>query len=242
MHASFRNRETASLRFIAQLVHHAACSFALEAFPSPFALRSLALLRCNTAVGDMSAQPLHPSLNADTVAANEAAGTKESWASHPAAAVVQATVGRSVSIVLSDGRELQGTCTCFDWLGNLVLSSWTQNIPASPSGFSHPQHTPFVRCCSSTTCSLPVSPPLHPPAGAGDALQTSGAGSVMVSVPRAVTCDALGHVLISSGQHQACVQLDSHTTFGSQRCGAVAAQSSNTHRIGKCRGFCNSCA
>ena len=64
----------------------------------------------------MSAEPCDRSLNADTVAANEGACTKESWASHPAAAVVQATVGRSVLIVLSDGRELQGTCTCFDWL------------------------------------------------------------------------------------------------------------------------------
>jgi hypothetical protein len=34
------------------------------------------------------------------------------------------------------------------------------------------------------------------------------------------------HVLISSGQHQACVQLDNHPTRVSQRCGAVAAQSS----------------
>jgi small nuclear ribonucleoprotein (snRNP)-like protein len=61
------------------------------------------------------------------------ADLKESWASHSAAAVVKAAIGRSVVIVLNDGRELKGTCTCFDWLGNLVLSKWTQRVPL-PSG------------------------------------------------------------------------------------------------------------
>jgi small nuclear ribonucleoprotein (snRNP)-like protein len=65
---------------------------------------------------------------------NEKSDAAESWVTHPATAVVKATIGRSVLIVLNDGRELQGTCTCFDWLGNLVLSKWTQNIPAASSG------------------------------------------------------------------------------------------------------------
>ena len=139
----------------------------------------------------MSAEPCDRSLNADTVAANEGACTKESWASHPAAAVVQATVGRSVLIVLSDGRELQGTCTCFDWLGNLVLSSWTQNIPASPSGLSRNKPVLFDVAHRRRVPCPRQSPPLSPPSGAGDALQTSGPGSVMVSLLCAVTCDAL---------------------------------------------------
>lgn len=59
------------------------------------------------------------------------------WMTHPATAVVKAAIGRSVLIVLNDGRELKGICTCFDWLGNLVLTKWTQSISASSSGTSH---------------------------------------------------------------------------------------------------------
>jgi small nuclear ribonucleoprotein (snRNP)-like protein len=65
---------------------------------------------------------------------NERTDSAESWATHPATAVVKSAIGRSVLIVLNDGRELQGTCTCFDWLGNIVLSKWTQTIPATSSG------------------------------------------------------------------------------------------------------------
>ena len=89
----------------------------------------------------MSGEPCVQGLTDQDAAANEGAGSKESWLSHPAAAVVKATVGRCVLMVLNDGRELKGTCTCFDWLGNFVLSDWTQIIPVSPSGSLHVLHS-----------------------------------------------------------------------------------------------------
>ncbi len=82
----------------------------------------------------MSAELHKQGLDDQAAASNAGTDIKESWQSHPAATVVKATVGRSVVIVLNDGRELKGICTCFDWLGYLVLSKWIQNIPAAPSG------------------------------------------------------------------------------------------------------------
>jgi small nuclear ribonucleoprotein (snRNP)-like protein len=94
----------------------------------------------------MSGEPSDQGLTDETAAANEEVGSKESWLSHPAAAVVKATVGRSVLMVLNDGRELKGTCTCFDWLGNFVLSDWTQNIHVSASGSLHVLHFAERNC------------------------------------------------------------------------------------------------
>jgi len=123
-------------------------------------------------------------------ALDAAADTKESWQSHPAAAVVKATVGRSVIIVLNDMRELRGICTCFDWQGNLVLSKWTQNIPAAPSG-SRPRAARALKCFVLGILIKDVHKHCRPrrqaaaapdaASGAGDALQTSGTGSIMVS-------------------------------------------------------------
>jgi small nuclear ribonucleoprotein (snRNP)-like protein len=92
----------------------------------------------------MSAELQIRDLTYEATAKNATIDAAESWVTHPATAVVRATVGRSVSIVLNDGRELKGTCTCFDWLGNLVLSKWTQSIPASSSGSSHFKSSRFA--------------------------------------------------------------------------------------------------
>jgi hypothetical protein len=85
----------------------------------------------------MSGQLLEQALSSEVASSSEGTASKESWVSHPAAAVVKATVGHGVLMVLNDGRELNGTCICFDWLGNFVLSNWTQSIPVTPSGSIH---------------------------------------------------------------------------------------------------------
>lgn len=82
----------------------------------------------------MSDAPHPQGTNIEDASANTENGADQSWITHPAAAIVKATIGHRVLIVLNDLRELKGTCTCFDWLGNFVLSDWTQNIPAPPSG------------------------------------------------------------------------------------------------------------
>ncbi len=85
----------------------------------------------------MSGQLHEQALSSEVASSSEVTASKDSWVSHPAVAVVKATVGHGVLMVLHDGRELKGTCTCFDWLGNFVLSNWTQSIPVAPSGYIH---------------------------------------------------------------------------------------------------------
>ncbi len=120
-------------RKLLRLIPYGLCILSL--FPRrPVLLCFLEFRRhCAIAVA-MSDGPQPQDTTSELASANAETGTEQSWITHPAAAVVKATIGHRVLIVLNDLRELQGTCTCFDWLGNFVLSDWTQDIPAPPSG------------------------------------------------------------------------------------------------------------